>query len=173
MSNDKERLLVAQWVFERHLSWLAAAEVKVGVIVAIDTALLGSLGAAFSTSDVAARTAWAYLWAVAAGVASVAGLFCAAMAVLPRLTGPAKSLVFFGRIGSLNSADYTEQFKNASDAQLLEDWTAQIHRSAQIACDKFAWVRASMCWSFFFCNTVVCCNSNSIEKVTRSYREWD
>jgi len=148
VSDDKERLLVAQWVLERNLSWIAAAEVKVGVIVAIDTALLGSLGAAFSSSGTAVRTVWAYLWTVGAGVAAAAGLFCAAMAVLPRLNGPAKSLVFFGRVGALDEPEYIERFKSATDTQLLEDWTTQIHRNAQIACDKFAWVRASMYWSF-------------------------
>jgi len=148
MSSEKERLLVAQWVLERNLTWVAAAEVKVGVIVAIDTALLGSVGAAYAGADAVARTAWAYLWVIGAGVAAAAGIFCAAMAVLPRLNGPAKSLVFFGRIGTLDQAEYFEKFKIASDVQLLEDWTAQIHRNAQIACDKFSWVRASMYWSF-------------------------
>lgn len=148
MSSERERLLVAQWVLERNLAWVAAAEVKVGVIVAIDTALLGSVGAAFAGADGVARTTWAYLWAISAGVAAVAGIFCAAMAVLPRLDGPAKSLVFFARIGKLDQAEYFEKFKNSSDVQLLEDWTAQIHRNAQIACEKFSWVRASMYWSF-------------------------
>lgn len=148
MNSDKERLAIAQWVLERNLSWIAAAEVKVGVIVAINTALLGSLGAAFSSSEAAARTAWTYFWTVSAGGAVAAGIFCAAMAVLPRLNGPAKSLVFFGRVGSLDQAEYFEMFKNASETQLLEDWTAQIHRNAQIACNKFAWVRKSMYWSF-------------------------
>jgi len=148
MATKNERLLIAQWVLERNLSWIAAAEVKVGVIVAIDTALLGSLGAAFSSSTHTAPTAWAYLWTVGAGVAIVAGIICAAMAVLPRLDGPAKSLVFFGRVGVLDESDYIKQFKAASDSQLLNDWTAQIHRNAQIACKKFAWVRASMYWSF-------------------------
>lgn len=148
MSADKERLQVAQWVLERNLAWIAAAEVKVGVIVAIATAMLGGLGAAFSTSETAARTAWAYLWTVGAAVALAGGLFCAAMAVLPRVTGPARSLVFFGRIGPCGDTEYFEQFKKATDPELLEDWTAQIHRNAQIACDKFAWVRKSMYWSF-------------------------
>lgn len=44
MSSDKERLQTAQWVLERNLAWIAAAEVKVGVIVAIDTAMLGGAG---------------------------------------------------------------------------------------------------------------------------------
>ena len=75
-------------------------------------------------------------------------MFCAAMAVLPRITGPAKSLLFFGRVGPCENTEYIHNFKTATDADLLEDWTAQIHRNAQIACDKFAWVRKAMWWSF-------------------------
>jgi Family of unknown function (DUF5706) len=148
MSNDKDRLLTAQWVFERTLAWLSAAEIKVGVIVAINTGLLGSLGAAFSSSEAIYRTAWAYVWTISAGSTAIIGIFCAAMAVLPRMNGPEKSLLFFGRINSLEEIEYTNKFKNATDAQLLEDWTAQIHRNAQIAKDKYTWVRKSMYWSF-------------------------
>ncbi|WP_233099873.1 hypothetical protein, partial [Acidovorax sp. IB03] len=43
MSTENERLQTAQWVLERNLGWIAAAEVKVGVIVAIDTAMLGGV----------------------------------------------------------------------------------------------------------------------------------
>jgi amino acid transporter len=148
MRADKERLQAAQWVLERNLAWIAAAEVKVGVIVAIDTAMLGGLGAAFSAADGAVRTHWAWLFTIAAVACLGCGLFCAAMAVLPRVTGPTTSLLFFGRVGAYVDTDYIEHFKKATDADLLEDWTAQIHRNAQIACDKFAWVMKSMWWSF-------------------------
>lgn len=148
MSADKERLQIAQWVLERNLAWIAAAEMKVGVIVAIDTAMLGGLGAAFSAADGTARTHWAWLFTIAAVVCLGGGLFCSAMTVLPRVTGPAKSLLFFGRVGACVDVEYINTFKKATDAELLEDWTAQIHRNAQIACEKFAWVRKSMWWSF-------------------------
>jgi Family of unknown function (DUF5706) len=149
MSDHKNRLMTAQWVLERNLAWLTAAEVKVGVIVAINTALLGSLGAAFSGSDAANRTTWAYVLATSAGVAVIIGICCAAMAVLPRTTGPEKSLVFFGRISRLDEVEYVNQFKNSTDLELLEDWSAQIHRNAEIASAKYAWVRKSMFFSFF------------------------
>lgn len=149
MSNHKDRLATAQWVLERNLAWLTAAEVKVGVIVAINTALLGSLGAAFSGSDAVNRTAWALVLTIGAGVAAIIGICCAAMAVLPRTTGPEKSLVFFGRISNLEEAEYVSQFKKSTDLDLLDDWSAQIHRNAQIATIKYAWVRKSMYWSFF------------------------
>jgi len=66
VSNSTERLQTAQWVFERHLGWIAAAEVKVGVLVALDTGMLGGLGAAFSAADVKTRTYWAVVFTMTA-----------------------------------------------------------------------------------------------------------
>lgn len=147
-SVTRERIVTAQWVFERHLAWIAAAEVKVGVIVAIDTALLGGLAAAFAASENTARVPWTYVFTLTAAVCAVVGLFCAAMAVLPRTTGPKESLLFFGPIAAQDSVDFGHKFRIATDEQLLADWTDQIHRNAEIACDKYSWVRRSMCWSF-------------------------
>ncbi|MFK5914444.1 MAG: DUF5706 domain-containing protein [Woeseiaceae bacterium] len=149
MSDDKERLLSAQWILERNLSWIMAAEVKVGVIVAVDSALLGSLGASFSSSSAFICTSWTCLWLVCSGAAIIAGLFCAAMAVLPRLEGPESSLIYFGRVAALDRPDYINQLKRATDMELLDDLSAQVHQNALIACKKFAWVRLSMYCSFF------------------------
>lgn len=143
-----ERLQTAQWVLERNLGWIAAAEVKVGVIVAIDTGMLGGLGAAFSGSDAVTRTHWAWVFTIITTICLGSALVSAAMAVLPRVTGPSKSLLFFGRIGPCADVDYIESFKSASLDVLLTDWMAQIHRNAQIACEKFRWVSRGMFWSF-------------------------
>lgn len=143
------RLATAQWVLERHLAWIAAAEVKVGVIVALNTALLGGLAAAFGASEAAARVPWAYVFTVSAAGSAVIGLFCAAMAVLPRTNGPKDSMLFFVQIAAEDAATYCDRFHHTSDAMLLADWTHQIHRNAEIARDKYMWVRRSMCWSFF------------------------
>lgn len=149
MNTSIDRLQTAQWVLERNLAWIAAAETKVGVVVAIDTAMLGGLGAAFSSAEVAVRTQhWTFLFTMVAALLLGAGLSCAAMAVLPRVDGPSKSLLFFGRIGPCADVDYTRNFRSASVDDLLEDWTAQIHRNAQIACEKFKWVRMGIQWSF-------------------------
>jgi hypothetical protein len=147
--DTQQRIAIAQWIFERHLAWIAAAEVKVGVIVAIDTALLGGLAAAFGASECAARTMYTYFFTLVAAGAAILGLFCSAMAVLPRTNGPKNSLLFFGPIAAQDAASYGTRFKQATDEQLLEDCTDQIHRNAQIACDKYAWVRRSMILSFF------------------------
>lgn len=142
------RLATAQWVLERHLAWIAAAEVKVGVIVALDTALLGGLAAAFGAAEAATRVPWAYLFTLSAAGTAVLGLLCAAMAVLPRTNGPKNSMLFFGQVAAEDAATYCDRFHRASDEMLLSDWTQQIHRNAEIARDKYLWVRRSMCWSF-------------------------
>jgi hypothetical protein len=61
VNDDKQRLEFAKWLFERTLGWIATADVKVGVAMALDTAMLGGLAAAFSTSAPQLRTAWCYL----------------------------------------------------------------------------------------------------------------
>lgn len=149
MFNERERITVAQWILERNLSWIAAAEIKVGVIVAIDIAMLGGLAAAFTTSDQVARTAWTYLCTLGSAVSLAIAIFCAAMSVLPRVNGPARSFIFFGCIAEMDSATYMDKFQKATGTNLLDDLTAQIHRNAEIALTKFAWVRKSMGWSFF------------------------
>lgn len=146
--SDNNRLKTAQWILERNLAWISASEVKVGAIVAIITAMLGGLGSAYSGAVTDARSDWAYVAIVLAVVGLGLSLYCAAMAVLPRLDGPVKSLVFFGRVAKLGQADFSDSLKNVSDDELLADYAAQIHRNAEIACTKFGWVRAAMIWWF-------------------------
>lgn len=154
--DSQYRISLAQWVLERQLSWIAAAEVKVGVIVAIDTALLGGLAAAFSSSESAARTSWAYLFALGTAGAAVIAILCCAMAVLPRIKGPTHSLMYFVPIAAQDTETYDALFRQAKDEQLLSDWVAQIHRNAQIACEKYVWVRRGMIWSFLAAATWIC-----------------
>ncbi|MDH4259879.1 MAG: DUF5706 domain-containing protein, partial [Gammaproteobacteria bacterium] len=108
---DSERLQVSQWILERNLHWIGAAEVKTGVIVAIDTAMLGGLAAAFSAVAPAERTAWATLFTIiSAGCLGVA-LLCTAMSILPRVTGPESSFIFFGKIVKRTTAEYADAFR--------------------------------------------------------------
>lgn len=148
MQTDKDRLELAKWVLERNLAWIAAAEVKVGVVVAVDTAMLAALGSAFAAVAKAEREGWVMVLTITATTLLVLGLFCAAMAVLPRVSGPLKSLVFFGRIGPMGEGAYIAEFTNATEQDVLRDWLAQVHRNAQIACAKFYWVRKGMLFSF-------------------------
>ncbi len=148
MTDDKERIEAAQWLFERTLGWIATADVKVGVAIALDTAMLGGLAAAFASSDYNLRTAWCYFFVAAATAGMAFAMFCAGMAALPRMRGPVKSMIFFGRVAEMDVNTYVDEFSKISKKELLADLTMQIHRNSEIACDKHHWVRKSLFWSF-------------------------
>lgn len=147
--DDKQRIETAKWLFERTLGWIATADIKVGVAMALDTAMLGGLAAAFGASDPGSRTAWCYLFVLMAVGGMVIAMFCAAMAAIPRMLGPVNSMIFFARIGARTEVDYVDQFAKTGEKDFLSDLTTQIHRNAQIATAKHWWVRKSLIWSFF------------------------
>lgn len=148
MTDDKQRIEFAKWLFERTIGWIGTADVKVGVAMALDTALLGGLATAFGASPVELRTSWTYLWVLVSAGAFVLGVFCAGMAAVPRMLGPVNSMIFFARVKEHKIGDYVAKFSTLSEKDLLEDLVVQIHRNAEIANDKHAWVRKSLMWSF-------------------------
>lgn len=149
MNDDKQRIEFAKWQFERTLHWIATADAKVGVAMALVTAMLGGLAAAFAASDVTKHTAWSYLATLSAAGTLVMAVFCAAMAAIPRIRGPLHSMIFFARIQEHSIEDYVNQVEHLTEKQLLNDLARQIHRNAEIACEKHSWVRNSLLWSFW------------------------
>jgi hypothetical protein len=142
------RMQFAQWVLERNLEWVSAADVKAGTIFAIDAAMLGALAAFYQAADANARTPLEMLLSVAAAVCALISIFCVGRCVLPQTKGPKNSLIFFDCIKTAEHASYADSIRGASHAQLLDDCVAQIHRNAEIACQKFAWVHAALIWTF-------------------------
>lgn len=133
-------------MLERQLGWIAGAEIKVGLVITLDIAMLGSIAGTFSASPT--KTAWAYVMVISACCLAMIGLACAAYAVNPRLDGPPRSMLYFGRVSAIAEPDYVEAFNRASLEQVLEDWLAQVHRNAQIATLKHRWVKRAIYSSF-------------------------
>jgi hypothetical protein len=146
MSENSSRLQTAQWVIERQLAWIVAADAKVAVVVAIDTAMIAALATAFTATKSA--TPWAIALSLAAVLFTVVATACAAISLLPRTSGPPSSLLYFGTVAKYSPADYIEAFSTASVDELLQDWALQIHRNAEIAARKHLLVRRAVCWSF-------------------------
>lgn len=144
MTDLPKRIEHAKWLFERTLGWVATADVKVGVAVAIDTAMFGGLAAAFAVSDASTRTTWAYLALLSSCVGLTLAVFCASMAAIPRMLGPVSSNIFFARIAEQPTHEFSDAFARLDDPVFLADLTTQIHRNAEIATVKHGWVRKSL-----------------------------
>lgn len=145
MTDTTDRVHVAQWILDKQLGWIGAADAKAATLVALDTAAFAALAALHG----AAQAGWCTRVAsLAASAVLVVAVVCAAMSLFPRTDGPKQSLVFFGPVAAKASADYVAELSAVPLDQMLGDIAAQIHRNAEIAKTKHRWVRASMRWSF-------------------------
>jgi hypothetical protein len=146
MPDPNERLQTTQWLIERQLGWITAADAKIAVVVAIDTAMVAALAAAYTSAE--AVSPWATALSIGAAALVVVAMACAAMSLLPRTSGPQSSLLFFGTIANSPAADYVAAITDATADQLQADFALQVHRNAEIAAVKHHWVRRSVGWSF-------------------------
>ena len=145
MKDDSERIKYAQWVLERTLAAIGAAEVKLGIIITINLAMLASMDSVFKTKDM--FIGWSLIFPIEAFIGIFLSLFCCALVLIPRLQGPERSFIFFGRVGRKPQKDYFSEFTQAGEDAILDDLIAQIHINSQIACKKYNWIRASMIFS--------------------------
>lgn len=137
-----ELLNHARWTLDRQLSWIAAADAKVGVVVTLHVAMLGGLGAAYTATT--AKTAWVNAIAGMYALLALASLIYAAIALWPRVDGPKNSMVYFGCVAKARCEDYVEAFKKNDDSFFVEDLVNQIHRNAEIALKKISYVGLAM-----------------------------
>ena len=141
-----DRLEFATSILDRNLAWIAAAEGKAGFAVAINTAMLAGLATAYANAK--AIGCLTYTMVACTALLVVFSVVCAGLVVRPRTSGPESSLIYFGKIASLDRASYREKLTTATDTELLADLADQIHRNAEIAREKHQWSRMAINASF-------------------------
>jgi hypothetical protein len=64
-------------------------------------------------------------------------LFHVYLGLFPRLKGPSRSVVFFGRIASMAAAEFIATWRNTSDDLLEREILEQVWRNSAILAQKF------------------------------------
>lgn len=147
MADDKALLDLLDRILGRNLGWIATADSKVAPILAVDTAMLGVLAAL-----VPRPSGWTFLQVAATSLAVallLASVVCLVLAVFPRTEGPRGSRVYFGSIAKMEREAYVTSILSGVTQELLQDFTRQCHRNAEIADAKFSYVRRAMLLVFF------------------------
>lgn len=138
-----DRLNHARWTLERQLTWIAAADAKVGVVIALHVAMVSGLGAAYTSAN-ADRSAWVNVMTGAYAFFVVSSVICAVLALWPRTDGPKSSMVYFGCVAKGGCDHYVEDFREKDEAYFLADLAEQAHRNAEIAQAKISHVGWAM-----------------------------
>ena len=129
-------------MLSRNLGWVSSADSKVAPILAMSTAMLGTLAAFFAT-----KTNLGGIQLVLLAVSTLlllASIVFLGTAVFPRTRGPADSVVFFGAIAGLPKDRYIRKLASLTEEEFHRDLAVQCHRNAQIAAAKYKAVRRAM-----------------------------
>ena len=128
------------------LEWVRAADAKVPPIFAINIAMLGVVVALMKTNS---------NWIIYEGILTslcliplVVSICFLALSIFPRLSGPKGSNIFFGGITNKSEEKFIEELKGESDINYENDVLVQAYRNAEIADDKFRFIKYAFISSF-------------------------
>lgn len=144
MDKDNVRIDFLNSSLERNLAWVTSADNKVPAIFAIDMAMLGVLcGLAPKANE---WTTWAAVLAALAGIALLVSIVLLARVGFPKLNGPKGSVVYFGGIVHQSEAAFVKKLLGGVSEEIFEDLARQVYRNAEIAMEKFTYIRqATLC----------------------------
>jgi hypothetical protein len=140
---EQDRTETLERLLDRQLSWVTAANERIGTPMALATGMLGVL-AALSPGRACQWTCAPGAFAAASAAGLLYSLVCCSLAVFPRTKAPHDSMVYFGGIAARDRSALVESLLERSDKDHLQDLAQQVHVNAQIAATKFRWVQRAM-----------------------------
>lgn len=146
MPDQKMTVDILEKELARLLSWIQTIESKISIIFPLSTAMLGSL--AVLVPKYACWTAFPTIVSVISILFLIFSIVFSALASFPRTSGPEESLIYFGRIASMDLDQYETAVKQLGQDGYIDDLIKQCHRNAQIAKRKFSWVKRALACLF-------------------------
>ena len=138
--DEGERIALMESNLERQLSFVRAADTKVSIFLALATALLA---AELKTAPERIMLDWRWpFWGFVVAII-VCGLSLAALVRtwFPSTSGGLYSALFFVGISDRKHSEYRTHVLEMSRHDYLDDLIQQTHRNAQIAKEKYKWLK--------------------------------
>ncbi len=136
----------SQNILNLQLEWVKTADAKIPPIFAINLAMLGVVIALIK-----ALQAWTIAQAIITSLTLILMILSIAFLVLsmfPRLSGPKGSIIYFGGITKKQEDTFTEEVLNISDEVYEKDILSQAYRNAEIADEKYRFIKFALISSF-------------------------
>lgn len=131
-----------QYVLDKQLAWISAADARLRFLVPVSTAMLGAL--VVYVPEEMDWCSWNGLFVGCAVFLLLASIFFAACATFPRTSGSHGSMIFFGGIVSKGSVGYKKAVTSMQEESYVDDLAEQCYVNAVIASKKFKWIRFGM-----------------------------
>lgn len=141
MSIDKsEKILALQ------LEWVRTADAKVPPMFAINLAMLGIV--ATLLKDHSSWTTFESIVTSLCLIPLLLSMIFLALSMFPRLSGPKGSNIFFGGITKKTEDSFFNEVRNNTDDDFEGDVLNQAYRNAEIAEEKFKFIKYSFIATF-------------------------
>jgi hypothetical protein len=139
------RVRMMELSIERLIKQNNAADTKVATLVGMNTTMLAVLAALITSHEIS--SGWLIGLVVLSAAGLLMGLLFLSLSSFPRTSRPAKSIIFFGAISSMDPSEYTQRVRTVTNDEYIDDLADQCHRTAVIATEKFRWIkRAQLAW---------------------------
>lgn len=122
------------------LQWqIANADKKLATFFTLNTAMLGVMASLAPLVKEAGVLMVVFLFSTT--VILIISIAMLALAAFPHVKGGRGSLIFFGGIRQFDSAGYLAAVKELDEEKYLADLAEQCHSVAQIALEKYFWIK--------------------------------
>ena len=145
--NNSQKIELLESNLKRLHSLINSADNKIGLVLGIDTAMLGFLVASASKKYVFGSIV--LLFISISCILILVSLFMVSLASFPRTSGSKNSIIFFKSVSTYDLDQYQDRIVNLTNEIYFEDLIHQCYYNAKITSQKFKWVRYSM-FSLYF-----------------------
>lgn len=134
-----EKIDLLDKTLNRILGAISSADAKVAQLFAISTGMLGF--EATIVAKINPFSCYDYITVATSALLLLFCLFSLFMVLYPRLSGPVVSILYFNKIANSDSDCYRNNLDRLKEEDLFDDYARQCHRNAEIARDKYNWLR--------------------------------
>lgn len=138
--NTREKIDLLDRTLHKISGSIATADHKVTHLFTVSTAMLGFEISIFAKARFLVWYDWVFII-----VSALLLSFCmlsAFFVIHPRLSGESsRSVLYFQHIAMFDCDGYKNRIDSLKEDELFEDYVKQCYRNAEIARDKFAWLR--------------------------------
>jgi hypothetical protein len=145
MNND-DRITAAEENLTRQLDWHSRFDSRALLVLGIDTGMLGYLASILP--EAAQWSGWSITAFAITAILLAGSLTSLFVSNRPDTVAPAGSALFFGTIASMSCKDFHQKWLALTGEAYLADVNEQVHRNAEIICNKFKHLKYAMRFLF-------------------------
>ncbi|MEX1014917.1 MAG: Pycsar system effector family protein [Candidatus Paceibacterota bacterium] len=143
MNINNSKIQFLEESLSRNLEWIKSSEARLPVVLSLDTAML-AVFAALVPESIFCESIFLNVIFWSTTLLLLLSILFSSFSAFPRTKGPKMSLIYFFGILERSFDEYKKDIHNLNEEEYIEDLMSQCYRNAEIAKQKYLWIKNSM-----------------------------